>query len=112
MTKDISLDKETWSLDMWRRRIRNKSPGKQMRGIIPSTGTQKVALQHSAILMVEHDTKKIHLNLLGNITHVCMTLIRTAYTAESQFGTQMLPLSDPFSICRAGSPTEQLLKGK
>lgn len=56
--------------------------------------------------------KKIHLNLLGNITHVCIPLRRTAYKAESQFGTQMLPLSDPFSICRAGSPTEQLLKGK
>lgn len=46
----------------------------------------------SATLVMERDMKKIHLNLPGNITHVCMTLTRTARMAESQLGTQMLPL--------------------
>lgn len=53
---------------------------------------------------MERDMKKIHLNLPGDITHVCMTLTRTARMAESQLGTQMLPLwSDPLSIC-SGKP--------
>lgn len=48
--------------------------------------------------------KKIHLNLPGNITHVFMTLTRTACMAEGQLGTQMLPLwSDPLSICSGKS---------
>lgn len=55
--------------------------------------------------------KKIHLNLTGNITHVCMTLTRTACMAEGQLGTQMLPLwSDPLSIC-SGKPHRAAAEG-
>ena len=73
------------SLDAWSWGIRNNSSGKQRTAITPTSWTQQAVLQHSVVLRMEHDTKKNHLSLPGNINYVCVTLTRTAYMAEGQF---------------------------